>query len=129
MTLSSPSRHGLVAALLMLTAYSQSASAAVIKRGDNSTPAERKRIIGIVVGTVVGFFLIGGLILLYILHRRIQRRDLKEAEGDASMELEGDIDDSDYPSMPRPSKQREGQAPVNPFEPPRDRPYDNGDMK
>ncbi|KAM0273553.1 hypothetical protein ACHAQH_008279 [Verticillium albo-atrum] len=129
MTLSQPSRHGLLAALVLLTTFSQTALAQFAKRNDNSTPAERKRTIAIVVGTIVGVGLVGGLIVLYFLHRRMQRRDRKEAEGDANLELEGDIDDSDYPSMPRPSKQREGQTPVNPFEPPRDRPYENGDMK
>ncbi|EGY14483.1 hypothetical protein VD0002_g3386 [Verticillium dahliae] len=129
MTLSSPSNHSLVAVMLVLGTFSQTALAQLAKRNDNSTPAERKRTIAIVIGTIVGVGLVGGLILLAFLHRRMQRRDRKEAEDDAHLELEGDIDDSDYPAMPRPSKQREGQAPANPFEPPRDRPYENGDMK
>ncbi|CRK21678.1 hypothetical protein BN1723_002794 [Verticillium longisporum] len=129
MTLSSPSNHSLVAVMLVLSTFSQTALAQLAKRNDNSTPAERKRTIAIVIGTIVGVGLVGGLILLAFLHRRMQRRDRKEAEDDAHLELEGDIDDSDYPAMPRPSKQREGQAPANPFEPPRDRPYENGDMK
>lgn len=132
--------------MLVLGTFSQTALAQLAKRNDNSTPAERKRTIAIVIGTIVyeprpvffllpdsnnhsGVGLVGGLILLAFLHRRMQRRDRKEAEDDAHLELEGDIDDSDYPAMPRPSKQREGQAPANPFEPPRDRPYENGDMK